>query len=127
NLKYWADQVFVGFGLAAHGMTGQRRYSNIVDLDRYLSAAACKESTIGSLTAMDPLTRFKDAMIMGLRLTQGLDLGVMGSRYGFDAYKFVKNTLIDLDNSELYIMDGNTIKLTARGRLLSNVIFGRFV
>lgn len=127
NLKYWTDQVFVGFGLAAHGMTGQIRYSNIDDLGCYMNATACKESTINSWTAMDPLTRFKDAMIMGLRLTQGIDLSVIGSRYGFDAYKFVQNTLMDLDNSELYIMDRNSIKLTPRGRLLSNVIFGRFV
>ncbi|MFH1114348.1 MAG: radical SAM family heme chaperone HemW, partial [Pseudomonadota bacterium] len=30
NIKYWSDKIFLGFGLAAHGMTGRARYSNVV-------------------------------------------------------------------------------------------------
>jgi len=127
NLKYWTDQVFLGFGAAAHGMTGRIRYSNVADLGKYIDATFSNNSGIESLIEVDPLTRFKDAMIMGLRLTKGVDLTLMSSRYGFDSYGFVKETLQDLDDAELFTMGKDTVKLTPRGRLLSNIIFSRFV
>ena len=81
-MKYWSDKVFLGLGLAAHGMTGRAGSSNIVDLEKYLEITAHGGPLIDSFTDMDALTRFKDAMIMGLRLTDGVDLELMGDYYG---------------------------------------------
>jgi oxygen-independent coproporphyrinogen-3 oxidase len=127
NLKYWTDQVFLGFGLAAHGMTGRTRYSNVVELDRYLRSTSCNQSVVESLIEMDPLTRFKDAMIMGLRLTRGVDLAFMSRQYGLDSSGFVKDSLGHLDGAGLFTIEDNTIKLTQKGRLLSNIIFSQFI
>ncbi|MGC8602869.1 MAG: radical SAM family heme chaperone HemW [Desulfomonilaceae bacterium] len=127
NVKYWTDKVFLGFGVAAHGMTGKARYSNVVNLNDYMVAVSSNGSAIESFTKMDPLTRFKDAMIMGLRMTQGVDFRIMSSRYGFDSYFFVKQTLLDLMGTGLFTMGRDTIKLTPKGMLLSNIIFTRFV
>jgi oxygen-independent coproporphyrinogen-3 oxidase len=76
---------------------------------------------------MDPLTRFKDAMIMGLRLTRGVDLAFMSYHYGLDASGFVKDSLGHLDGAGLFTIEDNTIKLTQKGRLLSNIIFSQFI
>ncbi len=127
NLKYWTDQVFLGVGLAAHGMTGRTRYSNVVKLERYLSSACDKQSVIESLIEMDPLTRFKDAMIMGLRLNRGIDLALMSCAYRLDASRFVRDSLGHLDGAELFTIEDNTIKLTQKGRLLSNIVFSQFI
>ncbi|MGO8881028.1 MAG: radical SAM family heme chaperone HemW [Desulfomonilaceae bacterium] len=127
NLKYWTDQVFLGVGLAAHGMTGRTRYSNVAELDRYLRSTSCNQSVVESLIEMDPLTRFKDTMIMGLRLTKGVDLALMSYQYGLDASGFVKDSLGHLDGAGLFTIEDNIIKLTQKGRLLSNIIFSQFI
>jgi len=127
NMKYWSDKVFLGLGLAAHGMTGRARYSNIVDLEKYLEITAHGGPLIDSFTDMDALTRFKDAMIMGLRLTDGVDLELMGDYYGFDAYSFVDESLHDLQSAGLHEIHKNMIRLTPRGRLLSNIVFSHFL
>lgn len=127
NLKYWSDQIFLGFGVAAHGMVGTMRYSNVVDLDNYLEAIHCNGNIIESCVELDPLTRFKDAMIMGLRKNQGVNLSDMNFRYSFDCRRFVKEILNDLKDAELFVIENDVIRLTSRGRLLSNIVLSRFV
>jgi oxygen-independent coproporphyrinogen III oxidase len=127
NLKYWTDQVFLGFGVAAHGMTGRTRYANTETLQSYIEGISAKRPITTSMEDLDPMNRFRDALIMGLRLNTGVDLALIGSRYGFDARLFVKETLCGLENLDLFVIERDRIKLTDRGRLLSNIIFSRFV
>lgn len=127
NLKYWKDGIWLGIGPGAHGMTGRVRYVNEESLTRYercLAEGRLPESDRRNLT---PNERFRDALIMGLRLTAGLDLVDLSRRYDVDAYTFVIETVGDLGTAELFLLDRNRLALTARGRLLSNVIFSRWV
>ncbi len=127
NLKYWHDSLYVGLGVAAHGMTGRRRYANIDDPEAYRAALNGGKLPEASSDQMSPETRFKDALIMGLRLVQGIDLDHIGRRYGVDAVRFVRDTTGDLEDAGLYAIQGSRISLTARGRLISNVVFSRWV
>ncbi|MGC8658656.1 MAG: radical SAM family heme chaperone HemW [Desulfomonilaceae bacterium] len=127
NLKYWTDQMFLGFGAAAHGMIGSVRYSNLVNLDDYFEAVRCNRNAIESVLRLNPLTRFKDAMIMGLRKNLGVNLLEMDRRYSFDSHVYVKQTLNDLEDAELFFIENDIIRLTPKGRLLSNIVFSRFV
>ena len=127
NLKYWQDTIYFGFGAGAQGMTGTLRYANSESLQEYEDAICQGRLPSASLTELTPETRFKDALIMGLRLCKGVDLRLLGERYGIDALAFVEDTVGDLDHSGLFGFDGDTLFLTHRGRLLSNVIFSRWV
>lgn len=127
NLKYWQDQVFLGVGAAAHGMTGRHRYANREDLADYEQAVHAGMLPLAQVAALTAETRFKDALIMGLRLVAGVDLDVLGSSYGVDARAYVLETIGDLSDADLYVLDGTRLRLTDKGRLLSNVVFARWV
>ncbi|MFZ5868635.1 MAG: radical SAM family heme chaperone HemW [Thermodesulfobacteriota bacterium] len=127
NLKYWTDGIFLGLGAAATGMNGRVRYVNIEDPTTYVAALNRATFPQASLTELTPETRFKDALIMGLRLVEGLDLGVLSERYRVDAEEFVMATIGDLAGEGLFTFDDDRLKLTPRGRLLSNVLFARWV
>jgi oxygen-independent coproporphyrinogen III oxidase len=127
NLKYWQDQRYIGFGPGAHGMTGRERYANLDDLEDYEQAIREDRLPLQSLTEMTPMTRFKDALIMGLRLVKGIDLDLLGKRYKVDARAFVIETIGDLQPADLFVLDRDNLVLTPRGRLLSNVVFSRWV
>lgn len=127
NLKYWQDEIYVGIGPGAHGMTGQHRYENVHEFVDYRALVAKGELPTASLTRLDPMTRFTDALIMGSRLTQGIDLAHLGQRYSLDAVAFVTRTAGDLEKAGLFIVKGKRLQLTPRGRLLSNILFSRWV
>lgn len=127
NMKYWSDKSYIGFGPGAHGMIHRQRYANLESLDAYEQSLAGDVLPLGTVNAMPPDTRFRDALIMGLRLVKGVDLDAMGLRYGVDARAFVLHTIGDLQSVGLTETRENVLALTPRGRLLSNVVFSRWV
>jgi oxygen-independent coproporphyrinogen-3 oxidase len=127
NLKYWTDAPYLGVGPGAHGMTGRHRYANFSDLAQYQSALNSGRLPLEWTSELTPLTRFTDALIMGLRLTNGLDLRGLSHRYQVDASRFVHETIGELEPAGLFSLADNVLILTARGRLLSNIIFSRWV
>ncbi|MDQ7783253.1 MAG: radical SAM family heme chaperone HemW [Desulfomonilaceae bacterium] len=127
NLKYWTDKVYIGVGAGAHGMTGRLRYANLSELDLYEKAVRNGILPVSNVTPMTPLERFKDALIMGLRLVEGIDMQAYGKRYGIDCPRFVHETVRDLEEAGLIHRSGSNLRLAPRGRLLSNLVFSRWV
>jgi oxygen-independent coproporphyrinogen III oxidase len=127
NLKYWQDQIYIGTGPGAHGMTGRHRYANLENLEEYRKAVHENKLPFGSLAQLTPAIRFKDALIMGLRLVKGIDLELLGKRYQVDAHAFVMETVGDLQSAGLFVFEEDYLILTPKGRLLSNVVFSRWV
>ncbi|MFH0824833.1 MAG: radical SAM family heme chaperone HemW [Pseudomonadota bacterium] len=127
NLKYWSDVPFFGLGSGAHGFTGRYRYANHDKLEDYFQALEYGRLPLASLNESSPEQRLRDALIMGLRRVGGLDLGALGREYDADVRSFVVQTIGHLADAELYTMQGDHIRLTPRGLLLSNVIFGCWV
>jgi oxygen-independent coproporphyrinogen-3 oxidase len=127
NMKYWSDKVYLGLGPGAHGMTGRHRYAHVPDVREYCAATAQGDLPFESIQVLTPAGRLKDALIMGLRLVRGVNLRELSLRYSVDARRFVMETIGDLEPAGLYHYDGDTIALSERGRLLSNIVFSRWV
>jgi oxygen-independent coproporphyrinogen-3 oxidase len=71
--------------------------------------------------------RLNDALLMGLRLADGIDLDWLSQRYRVDAEAYVRSCLAGLETAGLFVFSGRTVRLTPRGFLLSNNVFSRFV
>lgn len=127
NIKYWRDELFLGLGMGAHGMTGRHRYANVENLSDYEAALAKGNRPFASLETLTPDVRFKDALIMGLRLVKGVDLDLLGTRYRVDALAFVRETAGDLGDAGLFVLESGVLSFSDRGRLLSNTVFSRWV
>ncbi len=108
-------------------MTGRHRYANLGDLADYQRAVNQGTLPFAHMEELSAETRFKDALIMGLRLVKGLDLDLIGRRYRVDARAFVLETVGDLREAGLFVLQGETLRLTDKGRLLSNLVFARWV
>ncbi|MGB9615992.1 MAG: radical SAM family heme chaperone HemW [Desulfomonilaceae bacterium] len=127
NLKYWMDMDYVGLGAGAHGLIGEWRYANTSQLDLYLECISQGELPRGAVTRMTRFDRFRDALIMCARRVRGVDLGLLGRKYGVDAAGFVRKTLAGLDGQDLFELTNNIFRFTQKGRLLSNQVFNRWV
>ncbi|MEW6350986.1 MAG: radical SAM family heme chaperone HemW [Thermodesulfobacteriota bacterium] len=126
NLKYWQDREYVACGAGATGLVCGVRYTGFTDLHEYLRAIheGAPAWVAEELSADE---RFGEALIMGLRLVAGADLDALTDRYGIDARSFVRQTVGDLIDAELCTLNGARLQLTPRGRLLSNMVFARWV
>jgi oxygen-independent coproporphyrinogen-3 oxidase len=126
NLKYWTRQPYVGFGVDAHSMlraagdTDAVRYATPDSLEQYLAGAPFIRTGISRRAALE------ECFFLGLRLSSGVDLGGLAAQYG-DTVATLTCEIDELVEGGLMLRDGNIIRLTARGRLLSNEVFGRFL
>jgi len=71
--------------------------------------------------------RAREALVLELRLTEGVDAGAFARRWGLDPEADLAQTLGELREAGLLERRGARLALTPRGVLLSNEVFGRIV
>jgi oxygen-independent coproporphyrinogen III oxidase len=128
NLKYWTRQPYIGFGVDAHSMllaqAGEMesiRFSTSDSLEKYVAGCPLNINPISRQAALD------ERFFLGLRLNRGLDLESIEQKFGRAAVEETADAIDECVNSGLLEKRENTIRLTSRGRLLSNEVFGRFI
>ncbi|HVK65846.1 MAG TPA: radical SAM family heme chaperone HemW [Polyangium sp.] len=96
NLGYWRGHDYVGLGCAAFGTVSGRgagvhegfalRYRNPIDPARYMRAALAGEAEVESEEPLDPETRLRERIMLGLRLREGFDLERSAAEVGAEAW-----------------------------------------
>jgi oxygen-independent coproporphyrinogen-3 oxidase len=148
NLKYWTRQPYFGFGVDAHSMLErivERRASSRACPERsrrvqaeQRSAAATRFATPDALDAymnraphtITPVTQqaaLEESFFLGLRLNRGIDLKRLSSEFGSETVAVKEPAIQQSMNDGLLEQQGAILHLTARGRLLSNEVFARFL
>jgi putative oxygen-independent coproporphyrinogen III oxidase len=125
NLKYWTRQPYLGFGVDAHSMLPMRdgdaaRFSNPDSLEKYL---ACEPVCI---IRIDPLMALEERFFLGLRLNRGVDVQDLQQEFPelFDGRRLI---IAELIRDALLEQQGEIIRLSNQGRLLSNEVFERLL
>jgi oxygen-independent coproporphyrinogen III oxidase len=128
NLKYWTRQPYFGFGVDAHSMLLSAapeaeavRFSTADALEKYVAGAPLQK------TAVSPTNSLEECFFLGLRLNRGVDLREVAASFGQAALENLRPTIAELVADELMEERGEIIRLTPRGRLLSNEVFERFL
>jgi oxygen-independent coproporphyrinogen-3 oxidase len=136
NLQYWRNLPYVGVGPGAHGYADGVRYSTVLSPQRYIQAMQKAETrfefprTPATLEAVlvDRDNEIAETLITGLRLTQeGIEREAFQRRFGADLLDIHGGTIQRYQQYGLLYADDEVVRLTAEGRLLSNVIFRELV
>lgn len=127
NLKYWTDVAYEGFGVGAHGYFGGERRANPPDLERYVAAVLRGRDPGRRIDAWDGVRRLEEALMMGLRRVEGVDLGSVGERYGTDLNEAYGPIWERADRSGTVVRRGTRLALTPHGRLVSNELFREII
>jgi oxygen-independent coproporphyrinogen III oxidase len=128
NLKYWTRQPYFGIGVDAHSMLVSA--SNTREAVRFASSDALEEYVAGAPPTRTPVpaeAALEEAFFLGLRLNRGVDLEHVAREFGKAAIVGVSDSISDCIGSGLLEREGDVIRLTPRGRLLSNEVFERFI
>jgi oxygen-independent coproporphyrinogen-3 oxidase len=127
NRKYWTDGWFGGFGLGAHGYAAGARRGNRKDLDGYLDDLAHGRDPVAERDGWDARRRLEEALILGLRLVEGIDVGRLGERYGLDVRAAFAGAWERAERGGLVTWSGPQARLTEHGRLCSNELFAELL
>ncbi len=127
NLTYWENEPYLGFGAGAHSHFAGSRYCNVSPPLDYVRRVSAGEDLVAGSEEIGRELEMAETAILGLRLAEGLAFKRFADRFGEDARVRYDPVLRELDELELIELSDQGIRLTGRGRLLSNQVFWRFL
>lgn len=141
NLKYWQRQPYLGFGLDAHSMLltegGATRFANTSDLDVYSGEAAASSAlslrlydtavAVPEVDSIGETQAFEESLFLGLRLNAGVSLQELRSQFGEAMLHEALPALYEVRDAGLLEMTADRLRLTDRGRMVSNEVFSRLL
>jgi oxygen-independent coproporphyrinogen-3 oxidase len=128
NVKYWTAAPYYGFGCSAHSYDGDtRRWSNQRDVLKYVERVESGASPVVEEQQLSVTDVRAEAVFLGLRMMQGVDLRRYRESFGIDLRDEHADDLDRFCKAGLVELDGDLIRLTRTGALLSNEVFAAFV
>ena len=128
NLTYWRYRDYVGIGPGAHGRRGAMATLRHKKPENYLAAVARQGHGLQDERALSKSEQASEALLMGLRLAEGVDLAALGSRFGF-----APDHLIDADKLALHQRlglarrEGDRVVVTPAGMPLLDALLADLV
>jgi len=120
NVLYWCAGDYLGFGAGAHAhQDGERWWTTRLPRD-FIEAVTEGRSTLDGSERLDGDALAGEALMLGLRLRSGIDLGGFASRFGEAALRVRHETFHQLETQGLLERAGGRLRLTERGTLLAN-------
>jgi len=123
NLTYWRYGDYAGAGPGAHGRRLGMRTTRHRKPENFLSSITRNGHGIAEEAPLSRLEGADEALVMGLRLREGIDAGAIAER-------FELASIVDWERVERLVAsghverEGDRIRLTAAGRLLLDHILG---
>ncbi len=128
NLKYWTRHPYLGFGVDAHSML--RSFTPELDAVRFARNDSLEKYVNGSPLLRTPVTTpeaMEESFFLGLRLNRGIDLDDLVAKFGERKVGEFRAAIAEMVETGLLEQTNGAIRLTERGRLLSNEVFERFL
>jgi oxygen-independent coproporphyrinogen-3 oxidase len=127
NLKYWTERPFFGFGVSAHSYDGEERAWNVADIRGYVARVNQTGSGADGRTQRTPHERWHEALMMGLRLREGVSLAALREKYGAEIARDYAAEIERLVEADAIVIEDGVMRLTRRGLLVSNEVFLAFL
>jgi oxygen-independent coproporphyrinogen-3 oxidase len=122
NLVYWQGGSYVGVGPSAAGYVDGVRYRNVADVDEYLRMIdECGHAEV-ERERVTGITLAGEAVMLGLRLIDGIDVPAFARRTGIDPFIAFARTLDAYGQQRLLDVSASRIALTRRGLLVADTI-----
>ncbi|MBB3983565.1 oxygen-independent coproporphyrinogen-3 oxidase [Sphingobium fontiphilum] len=128
NLTYWRYGDYVGIGPGAHGRRGGMATLRHKKPENWMSALARNGHGLHGETPLSPADRASEALLMGLRLGEGVDLARIAALSGLPARQIVDEPAIEkLGALGLVAKAGQHLRVEAAGMLLLDAILPEIV
>lgn len=129
NLDCWNQKEYIGFGLAAHSYINMERYSNVTNIETYITNIENKQIEKNYITheKQDKVGQMKEYMILGLRKIKGVNITEFKQKFNENPIYLYRVELNKLVREELLEVDDDNIKLTKKGLDFANIVWEEFI
>ena len=127
NLIYWRNEEYLGVGAGSHSKLESRRFWNYKDLDLYVRLINREKLPVEGQEELSKEEDMWESIFLALRLNEGLDLPGFESKYQVDFHSKYRDAVNKLTAQGLVFEEAGRIKLTDKGRDLSNSVFIEFM
>lgn len=128
NLIYWRYQDYLGVGPGAHGRRGGMATQRHKKPENFLAALDRNSHGIEAETSLAPHEQAAEALIMGLRLAEGVDLSQLAARLNYPQNQMINAGKVTF-LTELGLLNSKGAKLTVtpKGMPLLDAILPQIV
>jgi oxygen-independent coproporphyrinogen-3 oxidase len=99
----------------------------VADVEHFCSSIEACGSAWGEEEELDRETRFRETVIMGLRMLKGVSLSGLEQRFSINALEYYGTVLMRLQQQQLIEMEDDRLFLSAQGLLLANRVMAELV
>jgi len=125
NLIYWRNEPYLGLGAGAHSFLFGQRFAYTGDLRAYIGAGPAQAPAF--VESIPPDLEMAETAILGLRLVEGLERQRFRDRFGQDPCERFGPVVAWAQEQGLLEVTPAVMRLTRRGRLLSDELFQRLL
>lgn len=128
NLAYWRYSDYCGIGPGAHGRRGGVATVRHKKPENWLAALHERGHGIAEQRPLAPPEQASEALLMGLRLAEGVDLAELSRRFALPAPALIDHDRLELHRSlGLVRQDGSRIGITEAGMPLLDALLCELV
>ncbi len=127
NINYWLNNDYLAAGASAVSCLQGVRERRIADPIEYIQRITQKKSVVVETECLSKEASFRETVIMGLRMVQGVSRKTLHERYALDLIKYYGSTLQKLLDLDLLELTETSLRITEKGWPLSNRIMAELV
>ncbi|MEP2958450.1 radical SAM family heme chaperone HemW [Parasphingorhabdus sp.] len=128
NLTYWRYGDYIGIGAGAHGRRLKSATERHKKPENFLSAIQRNGNGLKVEQALSPDVRAAEALMMGLRLAEGLDLAALEAKTGLAIAEMIDSQEVSkLAEIGLVERTGDQLTITSRGMPLLDAILPKII
>jgi oxygen-independent coproporphyrinogen-3 oxidase len=128
NLTYWRYRDYAGIGPGAHGRRGGVATLRHKKPENWLEAVAAKGNGLKEERSLGIAEQASEALLMGLRLAEGVDLAALSQRFGIGREALIDPAkLAFYETLGLAWREGDRIGITPQGMPLLDALLGELV
>ena len=128
NLTYWRYRDYHGIGPGAHGRRGGVATTRHKKPENFLAAVSAQGDGIAEHRVLGLREQASEAMLMGLRLTEGVDLHELQDRFGVEHAQLVEPAKLALyGDLDLVRLEDERLFVTDAGMPLLDALLGEIV
>jgi len=126
NINYWRNGRYAGFGAGAYSYLNGERSCNEKRLDRYARLVERDGTAVVASERLEAEAAAREAVAMGLRMAEGVDLREIGRRHELDAPRIFGAIAAPMVREGLIRLDPR-LRLARRGWRLADAVASEFL
>ena len=127
NINYWKNGTYLGLGAGAVSCLNNMRITHVADPDQYRLLITNDKSPFAGTECLCMEARFRETVIMGLRMTGGIDMTDLESRFGLTPSNYYGPILKNFIDRDLLEISGDHLRLTERSLPVANQVLSELV